>query len=125
MTGGRGSRTVQKSEVEEANGVKFRMFVTAFTRGKIEASLTVDKSTQDSIFRITATASETSATATAIIAAPDNVAAKRWAEGSWSAVRGYPAAITFFEERAVYGFTTSDGRHIWLGETGDFEDYED
>lgn len=124
ITGTQGSRNVQKSDEEEANGVQYRINVTAYTSGTIVADFTVDESTQDSIFRITATASTVSATATAVIAAPDNVATKRWAEGAWSAVRGYPSAITFFEERAVYGFTNSDQQDIWLSETGEFEDFE-
>lgn len=124
MTAGQGSFNAQKSDVEEANGVQYRINVTSYTDGTVEANFVVDKSTQDSIFRITATASTTSATATAVIAAPDNVAVKRWAEGAWSAVRGYPSAITFFEERTVYGFTNSDQQDIWLSETGQFEDFE-
>ncbi len=125
LTSGVGSNNAQKSHVEESDNVQYRInVVTHDVSSTVNANITVDDSTQDSIFRITATASTTSATATAVIAAPDNVAAKRWSEGSWSAVRGYPAAITFFEERAVYGFTVDDGRTVWLSETGKFEDFE-
>lgn len=124
ITNGVGSRTVQKSDTEEADGVQYRINVITYVSGTVEADLSVDKSTQDSIFRITAITSGSIATATAIVAAPDNTAAKRWAEGSWSGVRGYPSAITFNEERAVYGFTNSDQQDIWLSETGEFEDFE-
>lgn len=124
LTAGQGSFNAQKTEVEEANGVQFRINATETITGSLTITFIVDKSTQDSIFRITATASTTSATATAVIAAPDNVAAKRWAEGSWSAVRGRPAAVTFFGERIIYGFSNSDARNIWLSEIGKFEDFE-
>ena len=124
ITGGQGSRNVQKSDVEEADGVQYRIYVSAWTAGTVVADLIVDESTQDSIFRISATASTVSATATAVIAAPEHVATKRWAEGAWSAVRGYPSAITFFEERIVYGFTNLDQQDIWLSQTGEFEDFE-
>ncbi len=125
LTNGVGSNNAQKSHVEESDNIQYRInVVTHDVSSTVNANITVDDSTQDSIFRITATASTISATATAVIAAPDNVAAKRWSEGSWSAVRGYPAAITFFEERAVYGFTDADGRTFWLSETGRFEDFE-
>ena len=119
-----GSRNVQQPGIEEANGVQYRINVTAYTAGSIVADLTVNNSTQESIFKITAVASGTSVTATAIIAAPDNVAATRWAEGSWSSVRGYPSAITFFGERSVYGYTNSDQQTIWLSEVDEFEDFE-
>ena len=124
ITGGQGSRNVQKSDVEEADGVQYRIYVSAWTSGTVVADLIVDESTQDSIFRISATASTTSATATAVIAAPDRTPVKRWAEGAWSAVRGYPSAVTFFEERIVYGFTNLDQQDIWLSQTGEFENFE-
>ena len=126
ITNGQGSQTVQKSEVELDDNIQFRINVISAdaTAGTLEASLTVNESTQDSIFRITATASMTSATAIAVVSAPDNTAITRWAEGAWSAVRGYPSAITFFGERAVYGFTDSDGQGVWLSQAGKFEDFE-
>lgn len=124
ITNGVGSGNLLKTDVEEEDGVQYRILVSEFTSGTIEADITVNTSTQDSIFRITATASATSATATAVIAAPENTATKRWAEGAWSAVRGYPSAVTFFEERVVYGFTNSDPQDVWFSETGEFEDFE-
>lgn len=123
ITSGIGSRNVQKSDIEGAEGVQYRINVTSYTDGTIEADLVVDESTQSSIFRISATESDISATATTIVAAPEKTVTKRWAEGSWSAVRGYPSAITFFEERIIYGFTNSDAQNIWLSHTGFFEDF--
>ena len=124
MTGGAGSRNVQKSDVEESNGVLYRINVTAWTEGTIEADLIVDESTQDSIYKISSVTSTTVATATSIVAPPDNVAAKRWAEGSWSHVQGWPIAVTFFEERIVYGFNNLDQQTIWLSKTGKFENFD-
>ena len=124
ITAGQGSFNAQKTDIEEANGVQYRINVTSYTAGTVEATLLVDNSTQDSIYKITAVASTVSATATALVAAPDNVVTKRWAEGSWSNVRGWPTAIVFFDERAVYGFTDTDQQDIWLSEIGQFEDFE-
>ncbi len=124
ITAGQGSFNAQKSDIEEADGVLYRINATETISGTLEANFIVDMSTQDSIHRITATASTISATATSVVAAPDNTAATRWAEGSWSAVRGYPSAITFFGERAVYGFSNSDAQNIWLSQIGEFEDFE-
>ena len=123
LNAGQGSFNAQKTHIEEDNGIQYRISAIV-TGGTLEVVFEVDNSTQDSIFRITATASTVSATATAVVAAPDNVAAKRWAEGSWSAVRGYPSAVTFHDERIVYGFSDSDQENIWLSETGRFEDFE-
>jgi len=125
ITNGVGSGNLQKTDVEEMNGVQYRIYCTEYTSGTIQANLTVNASTQDSIFRITTVASTTSATATAVVAAPEHVATKRWAEGAWSAVRGYPSAVTFFEERAVYGFSNSDQQDVWVSKTGDYENFEE
>lgn len=124
ISNGVGSFNAQKSDVEEADGVQFRINVTSYTKGKVEVTFIVDKSTQDSIFRISAVEESSSATAIAVVAAPDNVAATRWAEGSWSSKRGYPSAITFFQERAVYAFTNSDAQTVWPSGSGRFEDFE-
>ena len=123
LTNGQGSFNAQKSDVERDNGVQFRISAEV-TGGTLEVVFDVDGSTQDSIHKITAVASTTSATATSIIAAPDKTAAKRWAEGSWSNVRGWPAAVTFFDERVVYGFTVSDNRSVYLSRIGKFERFE-
>jgi len=123
ITGGVSSRNIQKSDTEEADGVQYRINCTSYTSDRVHADFVVDESTQDSVFKITAVASTTSATATAIIPANEHDATKRWAEGAWSNVRGWPSSITFFEERAVYGFTNSDPQDIYLSRSGDFENF--
>ena len=120
---GEGTRNIKRTDIEEDNNVQYRIYITEWVSGELNADLVVNESTQSSIFKITAVASTVSATATAIAAAPENTVTKRWAEGSWSHVRGWPSAITFFEERIVYGFTNSDQQDIWLSRTGRFENF--
>jgi hypothetical protein len=124
ITDGQGSRNVQKSDIEDADGVQYRMNVVSYNSGTLVADITVDSSTQESIFKITSLTSPTIVEATALVAAPENGTTVRWAEGSWSDVRGWPTTIAFFEERAIYGFTTEDAQNIWLSGTNDFEDFE-
>jgi hypothetical protein len=128
MTAGQGSFNAQKTDVEEADDVQYRISYTeaaaAPAASSFNANFIVDESTQESIFRISNVASTTSAQATAVVAANEHDATKRWAEGAWSHVRGWPSAVTFFGERCVYGFTNSDAQDIWLSEVGDFEDFE-
>ena len=121
--GGEGTRNITRADIEEDNNVQYRIYVTDWGSGELNADLIVNESTQSSIFKITAVASTVSATATAIVAAPENTVTKRWAEGAWSHIRGWPSAITFFEERIVYGFTNSDQQDIWLSRTGRFENF--
>jgi hypothetical protein len=123
---GVGSRNVQKSDIEEENGVQYRINVIEVDGepGSLTADFVVDKSTQDSIFKITEFNSTVEVTATALVAAPENGTTTRWAEGSWSDVRGWPTSVTFFEERSVYGFTNEDAQIIWISGPKDFEDFD-
>lgn len=47
-----------------------------------------------------------------------------WSEGAWSAVRGYPRAVTTFEQRVWYGFTEFEPQNIWGTVTGDTENFD-
>jgi len=118
-------RHISYSFTEESDNVQYRIYASVGTSGTIEGELNLSESTQDSIFRITAVASSTSVTATAVVPAPLNTATKRWAEGAWSAVRGYPSAMTFFEERTVYAGTVGELTQTWLSETTQYEDFEE
>lgn len=48
-----------------------------------------------------------------------------WEEGAWSAYRGYPGAITFFESRLWLAGSTSDPTTMWASNSGAFESFED
>ena len=118
-----GSRNVQFEGIEQEDNVRFRMNVTAYTSGTVEADLAATSSTQSGVIRVNGIQSNTKAEITIVSAVSQTTDTKRWAEGAWSSLRGYPSAITFFEERAVYGFTDSDQQGIWLSKTGKFEDF--
>ncbi len=117
-------RNIQASFTEKEDNVQYRINVTAHTSGTIRADITVNASTQDGIVRISSVNSSTEAVITFVTPVPEVTATKRWAEGAWSGVRGYPSAITFFGERIIFGFTNSDQQNIWLSEVGKFEDFE-
>lgn len=42
---------------------------------------------------------------------------------TWSASRGYPAAVTLFQQRLVFGGTTSQPQTVWMSETGIFNGF--
>lgn len=52
-----------------------------------------------------------------------NTATKAWAEGAWSDVRGYPNAVSFYEQRLLFGGTTSNPQRIHGSTIGDFENF--
>ena len=74
-------------------------------------------------FQITAVASATSATANVIKRLPTTSATKKWSEGAWSARRGYPGAVTFYEDRLWFAGSRSRPQTLWASTSGDYENH--
>jgi hypothetical protein len=49
---------------------------------------------------------------------------KSWAEGSWSDYRGWPGAISFYQNRLAFGGTTYEPNGIWPSSVDDYEDFK-
>ena len=47
-----------------------------------------------------------------------------WDEQSWSSVRGYPAAVTFHENRLSFGGTIAGPDNIWMSKIGNFFNFD-
>jgi len=47
-----------------------------------------------------------------------------WSEGAWSGVRGYPAAITCFEQRVWCGGTAYEPQRVWGTQQDDIENWD-
>lgn len=43
--------------------------------------------------------------------------------GAWSATTGWPAAVSFFEQRAVFGSTATQPQTFWMSVTDDYENH--
>lgn len=46
-----------------------------------------------------------------------------WAEGAWSNYRGYPTAISLFEQRLCFAGTSHQPQTVWGSATGDYENF--
>ena len=46
-----------------------------------------------------------------------------WSEGAWSNVRGYPQAVTVYQQRMWYGATAFQPQRIWATQTNDIENF--
>ena len=46
-----------------------------------------------------------------------------WAEGAWSAVRGYPSCVTFYGQRLWFAATTHQPQSLWGSKVASFEDF--
>ena len=48
----------------------------------------------------------------------------RWSEGAWSARRGYPHAVTFYEDRLWFAGSSSKPQTLWASVSGDYENHK-
>jgi len=77
--------------------------------------------------QITAYTSATVVDATVIKRLPASAltpGSTRWAEGAWSARRGYPHAVTFYEDRLWFAGSTSKPQTLWASVSGDYENHK-
>lgn len=81
------------------------------------------------IVRITAVTSATVATAEIIrYQIPESVVSggtSFWEEGAWSGLRGYPSAVTLFEQRLWFAGTAQEPTAIWGSQSGVYEGFKD
>lgn len=98
------------------------VFVTDWG-GTLEIHFTTDQTEVVGIVEITAVTSTTVATGTVIqtIGGVTTDATYKWAESSWSNLRGWPGTIAFFEDRLIFGGNPAQPDTIWGSVTGDYE----
>ncbi len=63
------------------------------------------------------------ATATVIKNLKTSSATSIWAEGAWSAVRGYPACVTFHDSRLCFGRTNHEPQKVWPSKIFEYENF--
>lgn len=121
MSAGVGSLNAQYTGIEYAPNVQFRINVTQYTAGTVEASLTVNTSTQSGIVKVQSVEATDSATIKVISKlATADTATKQWNEGAWSGVRGYPKTVAFYNSRCIYAGTAYQPQTIWLSEINNY-----
>ena len=74
--------------------------------------------------QVTAYTSATVVDATVIKRLPTTSATTRWSEGAWSARRGYPHAVTFYEDRLWFAGSTYKPQTLWASCSGDYENHK-
>lgn len=74
--------------------------------------------------RITYVTNSYTATATVIKNLKAAAATTNWAEGAFSAVRGYPSKVTFHERRLFYARTNHEPQKEWGSATFEYDNFE-
>ena len=72
---------------------------------------------------ITAVNSSTTATATVTKKLGATTATSAFAISAWSAAKGYPSCVTFFEDRLVFAGTKTLPQTFWMSKTGDYYNF--
>jgi hypothetical protein len=75
-------------------------------------------------FQVTAFTSATQVSATVVKRLPTTSATKKWSEGAWSARRGYPGAVTFYEDRLWFAGSRNRPQTLWASTSGDYENHQ-
>jgi hypothetical protein len=88
------------------------------------ATLQSAESFATGLVKITACTGDYTATAQVIQELDSTSATTHWSEGAWSGVRGYPNAVTTFDQRALYGGTLFQPDRIWGSRIGDYENFD-
>ena len=76
--------------------------------------------------QVTAYTSATVVSATVIKRLPASATSPttRWSEGAWSVRRGYPYAVTFYEDRLWFAGSNSRPQTLWASTSGDYENHK-
>ena len=75
---------------------------------------------------VTGYTSATVVSATTVIGFPASAltGSTRWSEGAWSVRRGYPKAVTFYEDRLWFAGSVSYPQTLWASTSGDYENHK-
>lgn len=75
------------------------------------------------LVKITGFNSPSQVTATVIRELESTDPTKTWSEGSWSTLRGFPRAVTVFEQRLVFAGSTFQPQTVWGSVTNDYQNF--
>lgn len=78
---------------------------------------------EEGYVQITYVTNSYTATATVIKNLKATTATTDWAEGAWSAVRGYPACVTFHERRLWFARTNYEPQKAWASKVFKYDDF--
>lgn len=94
-----------------------------FSSGTVELQISTPTGTTDGWCRVTAYSSATVVVAEVGGAFGSSAATKKWREGAWSGLRGWPALAAFYEQRMIVARTTCQPQTLWGSRSGDIETF--
>ena len=111
---------VDYSGTEEDDIVMLRVRMYSYTSGTCNVDLQFEPFTAYGIAKITSVTSGTVAKGTVKQQFGSTASTKYWYQGAWSESRGWPSAVVFYQNRLVFGATTSEPQTLWASQSGDY-----
>lgn len=126
-----GSATVEVTQIEHgyAGGETIVISNAAATgginSGNINGTFTVSGIIDENTYTYTAGGSASSSVdGGGIVYVTTHAATVDWDEQSWSAVRGYPSAVVFHQNRLVFAGTIDEPDAIWMSQIGSYFNFD-
>lgn len=104
-------------------GITITASAATFVSTDVGRYVRIDQGGDFGFARITAFTSSTSVTATVEDDFVGTGAQTTWRLGSFSDTTGFPGAVTFYEQRLVYGGTTAEPQKLFFSMAGDVNDF--
>ena len=98
----------------------YRLRMSAYTSGTANVTMDINTGSITGIARITSVTSELIAVAQVLKNFGGTEATRLWAEGAWSARRGYPSALAFFGARLYW----AGKDNVWGSAVDDFANFD-
>lgn len=95
-------RNASLSWVEEDDNVLYRITREGSISSGFHAELNCNETYDSGIVRVIGYGGPTATVVEVVTELVSTSKTRRWAEGAWSDFRGWPVAVTFFEDRCVY-----------------------
>jgi len=89
-----------------------------------QASLVVQSAYVAGVVTVTSYVDPLDVFVTINLAPLSGAASYLWSEGAFSAYRGFPATIGFYEQRLLYSGTAAQPNRVWGSVTGDFDNFQ-
>jgi hypothetical protein len=105
--------------------VLLRAACTDYTSGTVHYQVWVHAYMHTGVVHLTAYSDPCHVTGTVVRTLASTSPTVYWSEGAWSAYRGYPRALTVYNERLVLAGTTHQPVTLWFSTTGDFESFDE
>ena len=121
---------VETSGEEEEDGIFYRVHIEDYTQAGSESAnrylrVVLDNSNSliTGVVKITSVTNGTHAAGTVLRKLGGTSATKEWNEGAWSSVRGYPRAVSFYQERLFFGGTEAQPNTLWGSRTNAWDNF--